>query len=128
MHIALSRRHTAIHRRVVNIIPQAHLYLYTFARITQQVYDKVACFIVQSQLLFSSLLLHEIFHPAQPRQIFFLLLDIDVVWDEHGKLSVDSSCIEVLLEHRLNFFIELLEWWADVGVLVGILQEFGGAG
>lgn len=41
------------------------------------------------------------------------------------KRFVDATDLKVLFDHALEFFVELLEWWAGIAGFVGVAKELG---
>lgn len=62
-------------------------------------------------------LLHKLPHLLQPPQILLLLLHINILRNEHGQLGINAPLVQVVLQQRLQLFVELRELRAGVELL-----------
>lgn len=62
-------------------------------------------------------LLDEVLDLLQPAKVLLLLLDVDVLGDEDGEISVNTALVEVGLEESLEILVELGEGRAGVHLL-----------
>lgn len=53
----------------------------------------------------------------EPANVFLLLLNLDVVRDHVGELSVNTTLLKVTLQESLQVLIQVLEWRASVEAL-----------
>lgn len=71
--------------------------------------------------------LNKVLNILQPSQVLLLLFHVDVIWDEDGQSSVDSSLIQISLQKHLQILIKVAKWRADIQVLslVDLLCSLG---
>ena len=62
-------------------------------------------------------LLNEVLDLLQPAKVLLLLLDVDVLGDEDGEISVNTALVEVGLKESLEILVELGEGRAGVHLL-----------
>jgi hypothetical protein len=64
-------------------------------------------------------LLDKVLDLLQPANVLLLLLDVDVLRNEHSEIGVDAPLVEVVLEESLQVLVELGEGRAGVHLLGG---------
>jgi hypothetical protein len=92
--------------------------LCTSSRIVTTASSNLFAFFASVGLWVLLFILNKLLHAPQPLEVLLLLLDIDVIRNEHRETGIHASLLQIRLHQRLQLLVQLLERWTGVEVLV----------